>query len=141
VNTTDYENPDAAGDPAAGYRTLMDTDIRPFLTAATPAAMRAALDATAAGMCDRLRRDITAFAAYGLDRRPPWAACEIGNALRAGFQLVHAVTHSYLTVMGFEPAAAIMQPGYHPRRHHSRPARRRPRHPPGPGRPRHRHHE
>jgi hypothetical protein len=119
MNATSHQDDlDPASEPETIYRTFLAADIRPVITAAAPAAMRAALDTLAAHLCGRLCHDITTFRAYGPDQRPPWAACETGNALRAGFQLAHAVTQaiagSYLTIMGFDPATATTAPAYHP---------------------------
>jgi hypothetical protein len=111
------EHPGTAGDPETVYRTFLHADVRPVINAASTARRRAALHAAAAHLCDRLRHDITAFPAYSPGQRPPWAICQTGNALRAGFELTHAVTQaiagSYLHVIGFNPAAAISAPRYH----------------------------
>jgi hypothetical protein len=114
------------------YRTFLDTDIRPLINTATPAARHAAVNAAARHLCGRLRHDTASFPACGPGQRPAWAACQTGNALRAGFELTSAVTQaiagSYLQVMGFDPATAISTAGYHrdivvPALQHARPTR------------------
>jgi hypothetical protein len=108
-------------DPETVYRSFLAADLRPLISTATTTRMRAAAAAAGEHLCGRLHRDTAGFTgipSLGPDQRPPWAACQTGDALRAGLQLFHAVTQaiagSYLTVMGFSPARAISDPGYHP---------------------------
>jgi hypothetical protein len=104
-------------DPELVLRSYLDSDEEPLIPAATAGQLRDTLVAIADHLGRQLHLDVAQFPAYGPDERPPWAVCQTGNAMRAGFQIYHEVIQAlaggFLAVMSFDAAQAVTDPAYH----------------------------